>query len=404
MLIGFLSWAAFARLEIAVNGNATVIPSQRLQVVQSLEGGVIDEILVAAGQRVTRNDVLLRIDDADFSARLSQAESEYRTLLARHARLAAELKNSEPEYSADLIAVAPTLIAQENEILAQRVQQQKAADKLLEEEVSAARIRLEEARNASDIADRQAQLLMREYQMARDARSNGAVSEGEYLEVQRQQLGSAAALNNSRSLLAQETARLGEAKAALDEARHRIKAERLQAFSDADKALAAAKLALQAEKKRVARRSLRSPVDGVVKRLLINTEGGVSRPGDALLEIVPDGDSITLTLPVYPRDIGFLRPGQTALLRFSAYDPRIYGHLEGVVHRIAADTLMDPKGNAYYEVQIETAAQYIGDVSLGLKILAGMQAQVHIITGSRSVLDYLLKPLYQLRASALRER
>jgi membrane fusion protein, adhesin transport system len=206
----------------------------------------------------------------------------------------------------------------------------------------------------------------------------------------------------------QASAQIQQTQAALDEAQRKVDevaltfdnrwrnelAEtmaRLNSLSESGTALA----------DRVSKAEVRSPVRGTVKRLLVNTVGGVVQPGDELLEIVPLDDALLLETKIRPRDIAFLRPQQPAMVKFTAYDFAIYGGLEAEVEQIGADTVTDENGNAFYIVRVRTHKTSLGD---DLPIIPGMVAEVDIVTGEKTVLSYLLKPVLRAQSNALRER
>lgn len=400
-LVGLLIWAYFSHIDEIVRGNGKVVPSQQVQVVQSLDGGVVQEILVRPGMVVEAGDVLVRIDPTRYFSSLGENRAELVSLEAKAARLLALATGNALEIAEPLVQEAPQIVEMERRIWQARQQELEAIIKQADDQLRQREQELRETEANRDQAATSCGLASRELQVTRPLLKTGAVSEVDILRLQREV---ARFCGDQKAAEAQ----IDRLHAAIEEARHkRVEAE-LNVRNDAGAQLAdvRARLATLRESQvalvdRVKLAEVRSPVRGTVNRLHTNTVGGVVQPGDNVLEIVPIDDTLLLETRVLPKDIAFLRPGQTAQVKFTAYDFTIYGGLEGHVEQIGADTITDEKGDAHYIVKVRTDTSSLGQE---MPIIPGMLADVHILTGKRTVLQFLLKPILRARANAFTER
>lgn len=396
-----LVWAAFAHVDEVTKGEGRVIPSTQLQVVQSVDGGVVDEIKVREGQEVKANALLLRIDRTRFESTLRDNRSQYLALKIKAERLEA-LTTDQPFTPSPTDATeVPALVERERALYESSRDELEAGIAVARQQVIQRQREIEGAAARFNQATQGLALASRELEVTRPLVGSGAVSEVEVLRLERE----VSALKGERN---QSSAQIQQARAALNESSRKVEEytlnfrnrwrtdlgdtmAKLNSLSESGSALA----------DRVEKADVRSPVRGMVKRILVNTVGGVVQPGQDLVEIVPLDDTLLLETKVVPRDIAFLRPQQPAMVKFTAYDFSIYGGLEAQVDRIGADTVTDDKGNAFYIVRVRTHKTSLGE---NLPIIPGMVAEVDIITGRKTVLSYLLKPVLRARSNALRER
>lgn len=401
ILLLLLVWSAFAQVDEVAKGEGRVIPSTQLQIVQSVDGGVVEAIKIHEGQLVQPGALLLRIDPTRFQSTLRDNRAQYLALRIKAARLEALTAGTAFQPPPADAAAAPDLVAREQALfessraefeagIAAAVQQAEQRRR----EIEGATARLTQASQALELASR-------ELTVTRPLIASGAVSEIDLLRLEREVSG----LQGERNLA---TAQIQLSRAALEEANRKVEEYTLNFRNrwQTDLAETMAKLnslseSGQALADRVNKAEVRSPVRGTVKRLLVNTIGGVVQAGQDLVEIVPLDDALVLETRVSPRDIAFLRPQQRAMVKFTAYDFSIYGGLEAEVDQIGADTVTDEHDNAYYIVRVRTHETSLGK---NLPIIPGMVAEVDIMTGKKSVLSYLLKPVLRAHATALRER
>lgn len=405
LLTALMTWAYFASLEEVIRGSGKVIPSSQIQVVQNLEGGIVESIAVREGDTVDPGEVLLRIDDTRFDSSLQESRTRLLSLRAKSVRLQAEAEglNELPSLPADLSAALPEATEEQEKLFVERQRKLVAAQRVLKEQVVQKRQSISELHSRRHRLARSLELALEELNVTRPLQAQGAVSEVEVLRLERQ-------VNDLEGELEQVELAIPRAHAERVEVEQRMQ-EQVAAFrSEARtelnevraelKSLSAGNVALA---DRVERTSVRSPIRGVVKKLAINTVGGVVQPGMDLVEIVPIEDNLVVEVRVKPRDIAFLRPGLGATVKLTAYDFTIYGGLDAQVEHISADTFVDDQGAAYYLVRVRTADLSLVHGEQTLSIIPGMTAEVDILVGQKTVLEYLLKPVLRARANALRE-
>jgi len=395
-------WAAVGEIDEVVRGEGKVVPSRQVQVVQSLDGGIVEALLVRPGQHVEAGQVLLRIDPTRYSSSLGENHAEWLSLSAKAARLSALASGLPFQAPEDVQAEAPQLIEMERRIWESRNAELQAALTIGREQLNQRQQELRETQAKREQAASACRLTSRELDVTRPLLTSGAVSEVDLLRLQRDV---ARYCGDQRAAEAQ----LDRIQAAIKEAESKIQEAELATRNDASKELADVRAKIStlhqgqlALADRVRLAEIRSPVRGTIKSLMANTVGGVVQPGRDILDIVPTDDTLLLEVRVLPRDIGFLRPGQKAEVKFTAYDFAIYGGLEGHIEQIGADTITDEKGNAFYIVKVRTDRNYVGDDAR--PIIPGMVAEVHILTGKRTIMQYLLKPVLRAKSNALTER
>lgn len=402
LLVVMLVWAALATVDEVARGQGRVIPSSHVQVVQSLDGGIVSAILVQEGNIVEKGQLLLRIDPTRFASSLQENESQVVALQAKAARLRAIAEDRPFVLPDGLEAAFPDLAEAERSLYLARRQELQSGVGIALQQLEQRTQEMNEVISRRNQAAESFTLTQRELTMTRELSGSGAVSDVEILRLQRD----AARFRGERDTANAQISRL---ESAINEARRKRQETELTFRNQARMELSETMGKLQglqagtsALQDKVDRTEVRAPMHGTVKRLLVTTVGGVIQPGKDLIEIVPLNDNLLLEARIQPRDIAFLRPGQKAVVRFTAYDFSIYGGLEATLEHIAADTVTDDKGNAFYVVHVRTHQSWVG--SDRQPILPGMVADVDILTGKRSVLSYLLKPMLRARNYALSER
>lgn len=395
-----LIWAAFAEIDEIARGDGKVIPSQKLQTIQSLDGGLVQAIHVREGQIIEAGELLVNVDPTRFVASVAESRAQLLALSAEVTRLEALASGTEPQFSADVQADV-SLLATEQRLyqssLAELNEQQQGFDRQIEQRQQESA----EARAAVTQYRTTLALTQRELDVTRPLLSTGAVSDIDILRLERDIARIQGELN--RAVAAQ-----ARAESAIEEARNRQRETRLTAINRWQNQLAESSSRLQAVMNveqgltdKVTQAEIRSPIRGTVQRLHVNTVGGVISPGRDVIDIVPLDDTLVIEARIHPKDIAFLKNGQRATIRFSAYDFSVYGGLIARVSHISADTITDERDNTFYLVQLATEHRQLQQ---DLLIIPGMTAQVDIITGKRTVLSYLLKPLLRAKANALTER
>jgi len=400
---GAVAWAAVASIEEVARAGGRVIPSGDAQIIQSLEGGVVKSIDVAEGDRVAAGDVLLRIDDTRADANRGELIARRRVLSLRAARLKAEAGGDATiAFPSDLAAAMPAAAARERVLFEGRREALARQTEILEEDRLQKAQEVDKLLAGAEAIERSIALLDEEIALQR---SSGVVPRARIIPLERERNERARELAAIRSEAQQTRGEERAARARIDEAALNFAAEAREALAEALGELSVLEETLRSAQDVVRRSALRAPVDGVVTALAVNTIGGVIRPGQEVLRLLPSGAALQVEARVRPEDIAFVRPGLAATVKLTAYDFTIYGALHGVVARVAADAETDERTDeSFFPVIIETDAGALIHEGKALDIRPGMVAQVDVLTGERTVLDYLLKPFRKARFEALRER
>lgn len=414
-IIGFvviaLIWSSVSMIDELARGDGRVITSSQTQLVQNLEGGIIEKILVKEGDLVQKDQILFQLDDVRFSSALREGAQGAWGLKAKVARLSAEVQKTRPLMPGDVNKSAPALAQNELAVFDARQRDLVGRNAVLQEQLVQRRQEVLELQSRRDRAQDQLDLLRKEITITAPLVKQGAVSEVEMLRLERDS-------SRLRSELEAATLAIPRAQSAIEEARRKIEDNDTQfrAQAAAELSIARNELAKVAEsvpalEDRVARTAVRSPLKGIVKTIANKTLGGVIQPGTPLAEVVPVEESLLVEARIRPQDIAFVSVGQKAIVKLAAYDYSIYGGLEGKVEYLSADSIQQqaqsagaPAPEPYYLAHIRTAKSTIEQGGRALPVIPGMTASVDVLTGERSILFYLLKPINKARSKALSER
>jgi membrane fusion protein, adhesin transport system len=358
-------WAHSSSLEIITVGTGKIVPTSREQVIQSLEAGILAEIKVQEGDVVEKGQVLLRIDDTRAGASFNEGNAKAQALAAQAARLRAEVSNQTP--------VFPPAVKKETALVATEMALFNAKRKSVEESVASIRQSIG--------------LIEQELALTAPLAAKGMVSEVDVLRLRRQ---------------------ASEAKMQINERWNKYRADANGELAKVESELAQASSAVTAREDTLRRTVVQAPMRGTVKNIRINTLGGVIQPGQDIMSIVPSEDSLMVETKVRPADVAFVRPGLPVTVKLTAYDFSVYGGLHGTVHLISPDTLEEERRpgtpqEAYYRVLVKTDRAALEHRGQTLPIIPGMVATTEILTGHRTVLQYLLKPVLRGQ-DAMRER
>jgi len=396
-------WANFAYLDEFARGEGTVIPSQKVQRIQNLEGGILSELFVSEGMSVLRDQKLLRIDDTQFSSSFNEADVTLMQLKARVFRLQVELsgqsltRESAPNISAEIFS-------QQQALFRSRINELNSNKSVLEQQVIQRKQEYAEMMAKSKQIRTSYNLLKKELDLTRPLAAQGAVSEVEVIRLERQLNDLAGELNAATLSLPRIEASLNEAKEKRNNVTLVFRREAEQELNEAQLELSRLEETSQALEDRVDRTLVRSPVAGTVKQLLVTTIGGIIQPGMDIVEIVPNEEKLVVEASVRPQEIAYILLGQKALVKFSAYDFAVHGGLEGKVIHISPDTIEDEEGESFYTVKVETQRVFTGVDGKELPLIPGMTVSIDILTGKKTVMSYLLKPILKTKQLALRER
>jgi len=361
-LAAAFAWSRMAKLDEVTRGMGKVVPASQVQIIQNLEGGILSKISVQEGDNVKKGQILVQLDDTRFSAQYKQGHAKYVALLANIARLDAETENKTHITFPPEVAKNPELVAQETTLF-------NSKTRLL--------------KNTLANLGHSYKIAVHELNITKPLVKQGVMSKIELLRIQRE---------------------VNAIKTRMDSYKDNFYETELSALNSnrAEASVLAENLA--ALKDRMQRTTIYSPVDGVIKQMYFNTIGGVIEPAKPILEVVPLNDNLIIEAHILPKDIAFIKKGQDAKVKITAYDYSIYGGLDAKVTHVSADTSMDVRGSPYYEVDLTTDKNYLGSKKGSLPIMAGMTAQIDIITGKKPVLNYLLKPFLKAKEKAMRER
>jgi len=408
MFAAFFVWADWAELDEVTRGDGRVIPSGKNQVVQSFEGGIIKEIFIKAGSVVKKNDLLLRIDDTGFSARLGEVEANRFSLLAQIVRLKQEASSAteaELKFSNSLTQKAPDDVLSQRNLYSARQRSLNAQFLILKERISQRNGEWDEQKLNLLQLKKSLTLARTEEELKAPLVQSGILPQTDILKLQREIVDLEGKIQVGVKSLPRLEAAIREAKALKNEQLLNFRQKAQAELSQKQSEVAVIQETLRGVRNQVAHAEVRAPVDGVVNVLNLNTIGEVVKAGATLVEIVPQSNSLSVEVKIKPSDIAFIHSKQPALVKISAYDFSIYGGLEGYVTQISADSTIDERSQeVYYLVTIKTRENYLRDLKQNLVIFPGMVASVDILTGKKSVLDYLLKPINKARNEALRER
>lgn len=398
-------WASFAQIDEITRGSGKIIPSGKNQIVQNLEGGIIEEIYVHAGDEVKKNQILLKIDDKSFSSVYGESKFRLNELQAKYLRLYAESNDEEFDTRETGDKDYDRFVGFEKSLYDTNKARLREQIGILEEQIKQRQSELRELESKIDQTQSSYNLLQKEKQITEPLFRKGLVSEVEYLQLQRR-------VNDLRGELSAAKLSVPRVQSMIKEVENKITEAKLAFQNSAKKEFneVSAEISRLNESQvnlsdKVERTLVRSPVDGIVSKLMVNTVSGVIKPGMDIAEIVPVEDNLIAEVKVRPADVAFLRQGLKAMVKLTAYDFAIYGGLEGEVTQISADTETNEKtGESYYLVRIKTDKNYLGSEDRPLRIKVGMIASADIITGKKTVFDYLLKPILKAKQNALRER
>ncbi len=398
-------WTYFAELEEVAVAEGEVVPQGQVKVVQHLEGGIIKRIFVTEGDAVRAGDPLLQLDLGIYGSTREEQQIELDGLLITRARLDAESRGAALAFPEDESARRPDLVAAERQTYEGHRREQFSTIAVLKEQARQRELDLQQLRVQLKSAENNLLLARERFVMSADLLAEGLTPRIEHVQLQQEVAALDGEVAGLEAALPRAKAGIAEALARIDEERLRFRRRALEELAEVERRVARTREVLSRATDQVTRTEIKSPIDGVVKSLRYHTIGGVVRPGEALMEIVPSQEKLVIEARLNPTDIGYVRVGQAAMVKISTYDFARYGGLEGRVAYISADSHVDAStGEAYFRVVAETDRTYLGSGPDDLPIAPGMEATVDIHTGSKSVLAYLLKPVIKVKAEAFRER
>lgn len=400
----FLLWSSLARVDELVRGQGEVVPTADIQFIQSLEGGILAELLVTEGDKVEEGDVLVRISDVMFSSEERGTEARLARLEAKKARLLAESKGETLTLPDQIVQAFPDIAENERALYASRQKELENALSILDDKISGADADMSEVQaNISRLSNSRA-LVQKELNLTREMAAKKAVPQLEVIRLEREVSDLSGQIRASSEKKSGIEAELRSAQKEKGDQQDRFRSQVLGELNDVQTELTGLQESLKSIGDRVDRAELRAPVSGVVNAVAVKTIGGVIEPAQRLIEIVPLDSDLKIIAQVSPNDIAFLKVGQEANVKITAYDPQRYGHLTGKLTRVAATSTKDREGHSSFEIEVITDKNYLGSEENPLPISPGMVAQTEILTGKRTILEYLVRPALRLKDRAFRER
>jgi len=396
-------WAWFAELDEVIRGPGRVIPSSQIKTIQNLEGGILSKVLVKEGQKIKAEQVLIHLDKTAFSASVDEKLAEKHSLEASIARLTAEYTNKPIHFPKRLKTARRELIDREISLMKSRAARLAADIDIQTQTQEKFRLDIKEKAGQLHHLKIDLKIANEKYNILKPLVEKQSASKIELLDLKRQ-------VNQLESNIEDHTNQIPKSQAAIemaeskkDSLKKNFSSSVLNDLSSKKNQLAQLEQILPAVKDRLKRTSIRSPVAGLVKRIFVHTIGGVVGPAEPLMEIVPQKDELLVEAKILPKDIGFIHPGQSVKVKFTAYDFSIYGGIDGVLEHISADAFVSEDGYSYFLIRVKLDQNHINHQSSKLPVMTGMDCQVDILSGSKTVMDYILKPILKARQTALQE-
>ena len=400
----FIIWASIAKIDEIARGSGKVVPNGQNQIIQNLEGGIVSEILVKEGESVEKDQILIKISNEKSNSTVASNELKALYLQAQIKRLESELKrevftfeNSDNEQLNDFLN-------NENELYLTNKKQLESKVSILKEQIKQKENESKDARQTIEHLRFSVNAISKEVEMTKPMVDRGIRSQVDFLKLQREQSDAKQKLQSVMLSIPKIESEILEINKKIDETYQMNDSQTREKLNETVSALKDLEANATASTDQVLRTIVKSPSNGIVQKLHINTIGGAIKPAQDLIEIVPTDYKLIVEVKVLPKDIAFIYHGQKAIVKFSAYDFSIYGGLDGHVINISPDTITEKDDKTYYLVRIETEKNYIGEKDKSMKIIPGMVADVDIITGKKTILDYILKPILKTKQYTFTER
>jgi adhesin transport system membrane fusion protein len=400
----FILWASLAEIDEITRGDGDVIPYGQNQVIQNLEGGIVESILVKEGETVKRDQIILKINNAISTSSSKTNEMKFHELQAKRLRLYAEANQLEFK---DVETTFPELKQQirlAKELYESSKLEFEAKDKAFVEQIEQRKQEYKEAKARVRSLRKSLEYVSEEISMTAPMVREGVKSKVDFLKLKREANGIENDIEAAELSLPRLTSAITEYRQKRIESKQLFINNAKKELNEVSAELSRLEAQQVAFNDQVERTMVKSPVDGIVQKLFINTVGGVIKPGDDLVEIVPTNEKLYLEVKIKPSDIAFLHPGAQAKVKVSAYDFAIHGGLIGKVVNISPDTITDSKENTFYLIHVETEKNYLGTKEHPLQIIPGMTVSVDIVTGQKTVMQYILKPILKSKQYVFSER
>lgn len=403
LILAFIYWVNTAEFEEVAVLSGEVVPQDQVKVIQHLEGGIIKEIHVREGSDVKAGDPLMQLDLAINAINEEALKIQLESMEVKRARLIGESEGSKPKYPKVAQQAVLSVLEAEKKIHATRIAQNQSKVRILTEKAQQKSLDVQQLKIKLQSVNNDLEVMRRKFTMSSELLKANLTPKIEHLQLETELTRLEGELKTLRPAIPRAQAAAKEVKERIREEKLNFKREAQEELSETEAEIARLKELLVTAGDQVTRTTIRSPIDGAVKNLRSNTLGGIIRPGDAVMEIVPTSDKLVVEAKLNPADRGFVRVGQGAMVKLTAYDFFTYGGLKGKVSNIAADSTSTQDGQTFFKIIIETDKNDKFDGG-GMLVTPGMQALVDIHTGKKPVLDYILQPVLKVRHESFRER
>lgn len=400
----FIVWASFAQIDEISRGSGKVVPSGQNQIIQNLEGGIVSELLVHEGDFVEKGQILIRINNEKSESSVASSTLKALALKAQIMRLKAELQRHPFVYKVSENAQMNIYLENELNLYIDNQKQLESQVEILQEQLNQKKSALQDSVQSKEHSKISLTMITKEVEMTEPMVKRGIRSQVDFLKLQREQNDAKQKYRSSELSIDKIKSEIKEIQSKINEVYESNKADVREQLNEKISELKELEASSVAFKDQVDRTIVKSPSNGIVQKLHVNTIGGSIKPAQDLIEIVPTDFNLIVEVKILPSDIAFIYQGQKAIVKFSAYDFSIFGGLDGHVVNISPDTITDKDEKTYYLVRIETEKNYLGNEKKPMKIIPGMVADVDIITGKKSILDYILKPILKTKQYTFTER
>ncbi|MGV8948389.1 MAG: HlyD family type I secretion periplasmic adaptor subunit [Candidatus Paracaedibacter sp.] len=401
----FVVWAYFSELHEVTKASGKIISSSHIQTINNLEGGIIKEILVREDQVVQQGQILIRLDTTIAKAKYYQDLENYYRFLASVERLRAQINNAGSFFpSQELMLNAPNLANQEVERFRANMFRKQNEIMIVRKDLEIKMQELEETKTKYRDAKDQYEYVKEQVKITKPLAEKKIFSRLDYIKTMRDMTEQKSQLDVLKVTIKRLETAVKQSKDKLDQVSIRLHTEDLQELRDFEAKLAEAKGAQTIDKDRVMRTEIISPIMGTIRDLKVRTVGGVIQPGEAILDIVPLNDTLIVEAQISPSDVGFVHIGLPATIKVTAYDFSTFGGLEGVVEQISADTITDKREQSFYRIYLRTKSSVLQKKGKQYLIIPGLQVEVDILTGKKSILNYLMKPFLRAVENSMTER
>lgn len=404
LVVVFFIWAGFFHIDESVKGTGQIIPSKRLQVINNLEGGIVEAIYVQEGQVVKQGEALIQLDKTPNIARLQEIDKDFYRYQLTIDRLKAQIKREKFEPSEKIAKVLPDFTKQEKELYISSEEKYHKEEAIAQQELEAKKHEYEQAETKLKYSKEKLPVLEEQYTITMQLFEKGLYSKLRTLESKRLVLEAKSDISTLTAQLPALQADIKQAEAKLLKVKSEYDTQNQKELKESELKLADASSNKSIYEDRLKRQTIISPIDGIVKELHAKTIGGVIKPADDIVTIVPLNDELLIEAKIAPDDIGFIHQGLSATIKVTTFDFTIYGRLNGTVQTISADALQDKQEKNYFKVTIQSSQNFLEKYGNKLYLTPGMQVEVDVHTGKRTVLSFLLKPLLKGLNQSFTER